>query len=187
MPIKRLASAVLFTVSLVLFPVLAQAAGAAISPRVIKVTPTSGIRTIAGLKVGPVKTVGPTTFTEVKSQFGKPAYVKKPYGDACAAYYGFGLKLTFLTFGGATACGEMPLQIVTLRTDAWRMDIGRKTYRVGMSKSVIPAGVRRVPHYGYQLASQEFVGRQSASTYAKLDRKGKRITRISTLIGGAGD
>lgn len=158
------------------------AADAAVSPKRVEATKRNGVKAIANLKVGPVGRQDSLTLNEVKRVLGDPVRMK----GGCDADYGAGLTLSFESFGGEANCSRKFLQSVTIKRRAWKVLVGSRKYRVGMSKDRIPRNARRFPGFGFQLASMPFIGTRTGSVFAKVGSRG-RISAIVLFIGGAGD
>jgi hypothetical protein len=164
----------------------ASSAGAAVSPKRVVATRNAGIKKIAKLTVGPIgKKIGPS-FAKARRVLGRPDLLRKPDGAVCNALYRPGLVLSFTSFGGSAPCRKLSLQTADVKSPRWKVRVGKKIYRVGMPKRRIPSKAKRVPFFGWQLASAKFFGRQTGTVFARVGGKG-RISSFILFIGGAGD
>jgi len=178
--LKRASAVVLATAigMAVLATGVVPAANAAIGPKVIKASKTNGIKSIGNLKLD-----RRLTLADVKARVGEPKSLNK---KTCEANYGAGLTLTFVSFGGDTKCDKLALQVGSVDSKKWKVLVGKKVYRKGMSSNRIPAGAKKFPGYGYQLASMPFVTGRTGTVFATVGGSGK-IASIKLFIGGAGD
>jgi len=165
-------------------------ASADVEPTTVQVSKSRGVLKVANLRVGPdswwSRRNPPPTMSDAISKFGPPRSVRRPYRTTCDAYYERGLILTFTSFGLESNCRSRSLQAATVGSRAWRVRVGKRTYRVGTPKRRIPAKAKRVPYYGYQLASKRFYGRSTGIAFARIGSEG-RIASFYFFIGGAGD
>ena len=158
--------------------------------RTVQVSKSRGVLKIVNLRVGPdgrwSRLNPPPTMSDAISKFGPPRWVRRPYRTSCDAYFGRGLTLTFTSFGLESNCRRRSLQAATVASRAWKVRVGKRSYRVGMPKRRIPIKAKRVPYYGYQLASKRFLGRSTGTVFARIGSEG-RIASFYFFIGGAGD
>ena len=158
-------------------------------PPTVQVSKTKGVLKVASLRVGPRRGKPGKTLADAIWDFGPPRWVRRPYRESCNAYFGRGLMLTATSFGGEYNCKRRWIQAATVSSRKWKVRVGKRKYRVGMPKRRLPKRAKRVPRYGYQLASIRtnigFGGRTGVA-FARVGSKG-RIASFYFYIGGAGD
>jgi hypothetical protein len=154
--------------------------------RVVKATPHDGVRLIGDLRVGPLGAPeAVSTLADVRAVWGPERRLRRVAPEACVASWGTGVRLTFTTFGARVPCADRPLQAADVVGSRWKVDVGRKRYAVGAPRSSLPARAKRIPGYGYQLATMPFIGSRTASVTARV--RGARIASFWLFVGGAGD
>jgi hypothetical protein len=151
--------------------------------RVVRATPRDGVRLVGDLRVGPLGSArAAATLADVRAVWGPERALQR---RRCLAGWGTGVRLLFTSFGGPSACEERFLQAVHVTGARWTVSVGGATYAVGAPRTSLPADARRVPGYGYELATMPFIGSRTTSVAAHVSDG--RIDRFWVFIGAAGD
>src|SRR5665811_737083 len=95
-----------------------------------------------------------------------------------------GITATFTSFGLGVPCIERPLQAATITGRDWIVRVGKRRYRVGRPRTVLPRGSRYFRDFGFHLASMPFIGTRTPTVGAQLGGK-QRIFAFNLFIGAA--
>lgn len=163
----------------------AASAAGAVGPKVVRATQSNGVTRVANLDITTANSRN-LGYRAVTRRIGKPGR-RKGGGSTCYSVYGgAGLTLLFTSFGGARSCAGTWLQTASVWKRSWRVRVGRRTYRVGMRRSHTPSWARRVPGFGYQVASDHAFGRRIGTVFLRFNKR-DQVASISLWIGAAGD
>lgn len=157
---------------------------ASASSKVVQATKTRGVQQIGDLRIQ--RGYNATTLLDASAVFGTPARIRRPYPEVCQAFFGRGLRLDFVSYGLESRCNYRYLQAGLVKSRAWTVKVGSRSYRVGMPKRRIPKKAKFQKFYGYQLATKPFIGRKTGTVFAQVGSKG-RIRAFYLFIGLAGD